>query len=153
MSVEPILFVITPVDHTDVNVQPDLLLALIQWTHKIQFVSVRTKHSRNFSSINSRSRLHLQKLWASYINRGLNWKSIYNFPSWWADDLYYFFFRDFMEVLNQCCSRKCKGSVLKIAWRNLSSGVFKKILTHLIFSSLFAPPRADFLLWYTIKLQ
>ena len=146
MSVELILFVITPVDHTDVNVQLDLLLALIQWTHKIQFVLVRTKHSRNFSSINSRSRLHLQKLWASYKPRVLNWKSIYNFLSWWAVDAWSILFfllaislRFWMSVVHA----DPKAVFLKLR-EEICNLEFLQILTH--FSSLFAPPRADFLL-------
>ena len=41
MLVEPMMFVITPLDHTGVNVQMDLLLIPVHRTHWIQFVSVR----------------------------------------------------------------------------------------------------------------
>ena len=41
MLVEPMMFVITPLDRTGVNVQMDLLLIPVHRTHWIQFVSVR----------------------------------------------------------------------------------------------------------------
>ena len=41
MLVEPIMFVITPLDRTGVNVQMDLLLIPVHRTHWIQFVLVR----------------------------------------------------------------------------------------------------------------
>ena len=40
MLVELIMYVITPSDHTDVNVQSDLLLVPVNRTHRIHFVSV-----------------------------------------------------------------------------------------------------------------
>ena len=41
MLVETIMFVITPLARTDVNVQSDLLLILVHRIHGIPFVSVR----------------------------------------------------------------------------------------------------------------
>ena len=48
--VEPIIPAITPLDRTGVNVQSDLLLILVNRTHLIQIVSVRSKVvlQRNF---------------------------------------------------------------------------------------------------------
>ena len=56
-----------------------------------------------------------------------------------------FFARDFIEVLNQCCSRKCKGSVkLREEVCNLE---FLQILLENYFNTFqqsFCPTRADF---------
>ena len=50
MLVEKIMFVITPSDHTDVNVPLDLLLTAVHRTREIQFVLVRVKQSSQLRS-------------------------------------------------------------------------------------------------------